>query len=60
MDLKRKWEDEILWDTGKKTWEPMQQVKEDDKMTLAAYARDSKLLDISGWKWARQITKNPK
>ena len=35
-------------------------IKEDDKITLAAYARERGLLDEPGWKWARRITKNPK
>ena len=40
----------VFWDTGEETWEPMQTIKEDDKLTLAAYAREMKLLDESGWK----------
>ena len=56
---KGKWEVKILWDTGEETWEPMQTVHQDDKLTLAAYARDNKLTDIQGWKWARWLTKNP-
>ena len=37
----------------------MDVIKADDKFTLAAYARDSGLLDTPKWKWAGRITKNP-
>jgi hypothetical protein len=47
-----KWEVKVLWDTGESTWEPMEVIKADDKFSLAAYARDNKLLDIPRWKWA--------
>ena len=50
----------ILWDTGDITYEHMDTIKADDKITLAAYARDKGLLDQPGWKWARRFTKNPK
>ena len=57
---KRKWEVEVLWDTREKTWEPMENVKRDDKLTLAKYAHDNNLVDTAGWKWARRLIKNPK
>ena len=55
-----KWEVKVLWDTGDVTWEPADVIKADDKMTLAAYAQEKKLVDTPGWKWARRLTKNPK
>ena len=30
----------VHWDTGESTWEPMKVIKADDKITLAAYARE--------------------
>ena len=54
------YEVKVLWDTGDVTWEPMKVLKEDDKITLASYARERGLLDEPGWKWARRFTKNPK
>mgnify|MGYP002062736192 FL=1 len=50
----------VHWDTGESTWEPMKVIKANDKITLAAYARERGLLDEPGWKWAQCITKNPK
>ena len=38
----------------------MEVIKQDDKMTLAAYAGEKDLLNEAGWKWARRLTKNPK
>ena len=38
----------------------MRVIKEDDKLTLAKYAKDNNLTDVPGWKWARRLTKNPK
>ena len=55
-----KYEVKVLWDTGDSTWEPMELIKEDDKITLAAYARENDLVETAGWKWARRLTKNPK
>ena len=56
---KGEWQVKVLWYTGDETWEPMQVIKEDDKLTLAKYANDD-LTDVPGWKWARRLTKNPK
>ena len=36
---KGQWQVKILWDTGDETWEPMKVIREDDKLTLAKYAR---------------------
>ena len=38
----------------------MKTIKEDDKMTLAKYAHDNDLINESGWRWARRLTKNSK
>ena len=55
-----KFEVKLLWDNQEETWEPMENIKEDDKFMLAKYAHDKGLIETPGWKWARRITKNPK
>ena len=57
---KGQWKVKFLWDTGDETWEPMNVIKENDKLTLAKYANDNDLTNVPGWKWARRLTKNPK
>ena len=47
---KGQWQVKVLQDTGDETWEPMQVIKEDDKLTLAKYAQDNDLVDQPGWK----------
>ena len=51
---------EVLWDNGETSWEPLAVIRKDDPVTLAKCARDRKLQDQRGWKWARKITKNEK
>lgn len=51
---------QVLWDSGEKTWEHINTIKQDDPVTLAQYAKDKKLTDQIGWKWARRYLKNPK
>ena len=48
---------EILWDNGEVSWEPLAVVRKDDPITLAGYAKDRKLLEQRGWKWAKKIAK---
>ena len=43
-----RWEVQVLWDTDETIWETMQVIKEDDKMTLAAYAHENQLTDKPG------------
>ena len=51
---------EILWDNGDVSWEPLANVRKDDPITLAKYAKDNNLLNQRGWSWARKIVKNNK
>ena len=46
---------EVLWDNGERSWEPLMVLRKDDPVTLAAYAKDRKLLEQKGWKWAKKI-----
>ena len=57
-DKKKKWIVEILWDTNEKTWEPIENIKATDPITLANYAKTNKLLGIKGWKWAKDYVDN--
>ena len=38
----------------------MHNFKEDDNITLSAYAKERRLVDKPVWEWARRFTKNPK
>jgi len=51
---------EILWDNGEVSWEPLSAMRKDDPVTLAGYARERKLLEQRGWKWAKRLAKNEK
>ena len=51
---------EILWDNGEVSWEPLVMMRKDDPVTVAAYARDRKLLNQRGWKWVKKLAKNEK
>jgi hypothetical protein len=42
------------------TWEPIEVIKADDPVTLAGYARDHNLLNMSSWNWAKKYVKNGK
>ena len=41
------------------SWEPLSEMRKADPVTLAQYAKDNKLLNTSGWLWAKRITANP-
>ena len=51
---------EILWDNGEVSWEPLAIMRNNNPVTLAGCARDWKLLQQRGWKWAKRIAKNEK
>ena len=51
---------EVLWDNGDISWELLTNIRKDDPITLAKYAKDKNLLNQRGWKWARKIVKNNK
>ena len=40
----------VLWDNGKKAWEPLEEFVKDDPLTLAIYAKEHGLLDKPRWK----------
>jgi hypothetical protein len=57
-----KWNVLVQWDDGSKTWEPLNDMIEADKVTVAAYAQKKNLLGTDGWKslknrWARNAKK---
>jgi hypothetical protein len=51
------WEILVNWDgVGyEPSWEPLSHMKRADPISCAMYAKDKKLLDTAGWKWARKI-----
>ena len=51
---------EVLWDNGETSWEPLTMMRKDDPVTIAAYARDRKLLEQRGWKWAKHLARREK
>jgi len=53
------WEVEVVWTTGEKTWQRVSEMRKDDPLTLALYAREHDLLDVDGWKWAKSYSANP-
>ena len=62
-DPKRKGRIDVLikWEGYEEpTWEPMENIKKDDPVTLAKYAENRELLEQSMWKWARRYVKNQK
>ena len=50
----------VLWDTGEETWEPMQEMRKFDPLTIANYAHDNHLLEHKGWHWAKRHTRREK
>ena len=40
----------VRWDTGDVTWEPLDNLKTDDPLTLTQSAKDKDLTQESGWK----------
>jgi len=36
---------EVLWDTGEKSWEPLNVMKTDDPVTVAQYVKEKNLQD---------------
>eukprot|EP00957_Ditylum_brightwellii_P169028 12865938-Ditylum_brightwellii.AAC.1 len=45
VEDKGKIEDEILWDNGETSWEPLRVMRKDDPISLAGYAKERKLLE---------------
>lgn len=50
----------VDWEDGTKTWEPFDDIFNDDPISLARYARVNDLLDQPGWKRLRPYAKNKK
>ena len=50
----------VLWDTDKDIWEPLNNMKADDPVTVAQYVEKKGFVDKSCWKWANQYLKNKK
>ena len=51
---------EILWDNGETSWEPLAFMRKEDPITLTNYAKDRKLTNQRGWKWAKKLAKKEK
>jgi hypothetical protein len=57
---KKTMEVEVLWDMGEQTWEPLNNMKADDPVTVAQYVKEKDLVNKPYWKWANRYLKNPK
>jgi hypothetical protein len=42
---------------GELTWEPFQDIKKDNPITLARHAQEQGLLEQAQWRWANDISK---
>ena len=60
IDGKQTMEVEVLWDTGEKTWQPLNDMKADDPVTISKYVQAKGLVNKPYWKWANKYLKNPK
>lgn len=56
----QQWEILVKWDTGEETWEPLQLMRTQDPVTIAAYAKAHDLLDTPGWKRLKHYIKTDK
>jgi len=54
------WEVLMHWEDESETWEPLNVIWRSDPVTLAKYADEKNLLDVSGWKRFRRYVKNKK
>jgi hypothetical protein len=50
----------VEWETGEKTYEPLNAIAADDPVTWAEYAKNNILLNTDGWKQFWRIAKNEK
>jgi hypothetical protein len=41
----------VKWDIGEPTWEPLNNMKADDPVTVAAYAKQKGLQNLANWRW---------
>ena len=54
---KKKWEVLVDWDHTNESWEPLNEMRLADSITLAEYAIKDKLFYQPGWKWAKKKNK---
>ena len=50
----------VMWSTGETTWEPLRMMAEDDPVTVAKYAKDHNLLNVSGFKRFKRLASREK
>ena len=50
----KKWEVLVDWDHTNESWEPLNEMRLADSITLAEYAIKNKLFYQPGWKWAKK------
>jgi hypothetical protein len=48
----------IEWDGKEPTWEPLNLIAADDKVTCALYSKANNMLDKKGWKYLKKVAKN--
>ncbi len=51
---------EVLWETGEKTWEPLNMMIRSDPVTLAVHAKKNDLLETPGWKTLKRAARRAK
>ena len=56
----KKWEVLVDWDHVNASWEPLEEIRLADSITLADYAIKNKLIYQVGWKWAKKKNKSSK
>ena len=55
-----KYNDQVEWETGEITFEPLSIIAADDPVTCAAYAKENDLLALEGWCRFRNLAKKIK
>ena len=50
----------VEWDIGPPTWEPLEQMRKDDPVSVAEYVHKRGLKGQRHWTWANKYLKNPK
>lgn len=56
----KEWEVLVNWASGQSTWHGMNQIFQDDPVTVSMYAKKHGLLDTEGWKRCKRYCKNSK
>jgi hypothetical protein len=60
VDGKQIMEVEVFWDTGEKSWEPLNVMKADDSVTVSQYVKGKNLINQAFWRWANRYIKTCK